>query len=343
MKNYIKIAKNAYHNILLVPQLLERLQQLEAKLSTFDEKSTTMLTAAEKTAATVAELERRIHDTQDTAHTLQGMVDEQKNELCLSTFYNEQYFHVLYKQSGESDTDAKKRFFMSLPKATGGLRLLQQGNALLLKKFKDVCEANGLQYWLCSGTLIGALRHGGFVPWDDDLDVAMLRPDFEKLLKVLSGNKTVRITLLYDWWAKCRQIRFKFADADLPFFVDIFTYDAYAGILDKNIETESRIKMIDFLDSTDKEEVRYWREHPYLESDDRYFEKIDAIFPLKKLRFEGEYYSVPNDAHEFISSSYGDIYRFPKDIFTHFEHTPHTLMEDAAIKRKVEVLFEEQE
>ena len=52
----------------------------------------------------------------------------------------------------------------------------------LLKIFKSVCDSNGLYYTLAGGTLLGAIRHKGFIPWDDDIDVMMPRPDFERLL-----------------------------------------------------------------------------------------------------------------------------------------------------------------
>lgn len=52
----------------------------------------------------------------------------------------------------------------------------------VLSEFHNFCEIHGLQYYLIGGGLIGALRHKGFIPWDDDVDVAMPRKDYEKFL-----------------------------------------------------------------------------------------------------------------------------------------------------------------
>jgi len=58
----------------------------------------------------------------------------------------------------------------------------------ILREFSKFCQKNGLRYYLSGGTLLGAIRHKGFIPWDDDIDINMPRPDCEKLFK-LTGEK----------------------------------------------------------------------------------------------------------------------------------------------------------
>ena len=64
------------------------------------------------------------------------------------------------------------------------LKDLQRTLLEILQDFADICKKYGFYYSICGGTALGAVRHGGFIPWDDDIDVFMLRKDYEKFLEI---------------------------------------------------------------------------------------------------------------------------------------------------------------
>lgn len=73
-------------------------------------------------------------------------------------------------------------------KGESPLRQAQLVMLRLLKAFHQICEEEGLRYWLDAGTLLGAVRHGGFIPWDDDVDVLMPREDYGKFCALAASK-----------------------------------------------------------------------------------------------------------------------------------------------------------
>lgn len=120
------------------------------------------------------------------------------------------------------------------------LRKIQKIELMILKDFIKICEDNDLEYFLYGGSALGAIRHDGFIPWDDDIDVIMFRKDYEKFLKIMKNMNLKKYELLtpydYDdycwlyskislkntkfnlWWRK--QVKF-----NLGIFIDIFVLD----------------------------------------------------------------------------------------------------------------------
>lgn len=76
------------------------------------------------------------------------------------------------------------------------LRKLQLKELDTLVYFKEFCNKNNLLFYLCGGCCIGSLRTGGFIPWDDDIDILMPRDDYEKLYKLWDNDKHERFKLL---------------------------------------------------------------------------------------------------------------------------------------------------
>jgi lipopolysaccharide cholinephosphotransferase len=113
----------------------------------------------------------------------------------------------------------------------------------ILDEFVRICKENNLIYFLWAGTLLGAVRHKGFIPWDDDIDVAMPRKDYEKFMKICQNNISSKYLIVphkfphntgfrYRSYSKFCRKGTVFGQRNvldkknyLPIFIDIFPFD----------------------------------------------------------------------------------------------------------------------
>ena len=75
------------------------------------------------------------------------------------------------------------------------LSSLQQQDLEILKIFREICDKHNLMYFVVAGSMLGAMRHHGFIPWDDDIDVAMPRPDYDKFLEIAPNELDANYTI----------------------------------------------------------------------------------------------------------------------------------------------------
>lgn len=209
----------------------------------------------------------------------------------------------LYRNEGEDLEDAKRRLFSSLSPATGPLRAFQLGCAQLLKEFDELCSANDIRYWAAFGTAIGAVRHQGFIPWDDDLDVCMMRDEIDRLKAVVAGDSRYRVTTAFDPNGLCRQIRFGYSDGRIPCFIDLFICDyACSG---SSLLYERQLELRDTMIAELKQQSFFdmWKAGGFLLEDAEGADEVRAVFDryVSLVREEG-ITTEPKDAQAIIYS-----------------------------------------
>lgn len=158
----------------------------------------------------------------------------------------------------------------------------------LLKSFALACGEHGLVFWASGGTLLGALRHGGIIPWDDDADVHMLRSALPVLRSdafeaTLSSMCLCASKLLFG-----RQDVLKIGRCGARPLLDVFFVDEVDGVWGR-CATSVDDPTCGVVDPAKKE----------------VFASLDALFPLVEVPFEDMTIPVPREALTFVERQYG--------------------------------------
>ncbi len=146
------------------------------------------------------------------------------------------------------------------------LRKAQLRMLAILTEFDKICREHNIPYWLSGGTCLGAVRHGGFIPWDDDIDVDVMRDDFLRLRDILKQELPDNLMFqdettdkfYYHKFAKVRDKNSHFEDkefskkvTDHGLYIDIFPIEKVASF---------KLKQgIDFFYGRAFRRLRHWR------------------------------------------------------------------------------------
>lgn len=190
-------------------------------------------TALKKLTQQVAELSQQFRELSQKIST-----DHEKLTLLAWQIFNAKF---------EGPKEARKVFFRNMPAAEGNLRKLQEEGIALIRNFDKLCRENDVQYWMSYGTLLGAVRHGGFIPWDDDIDVCMIREEFEKLKKKTEDNPNFRCYNNFGVHGPDRRsmnhgYKFGFKSVATQCTLDIFIFDEAGMLNEEEIRAVNAIK-----------------------------------------------------------------------------------------------------
>ncbi|KRD61882.1 hypothetical protein ASE40_10205 [Flavobacterium sp. Root935] len=230
------------------------------------------------------------------------------------------------------------------------LRRAQMRMLEIAVEFDRICQRNNITYWLMSGTLLGARRHGGFIPWDDDFDVGVKRDDYQRLLDCLENELPDFLKLQTQktdqghpyFYAKIRDLNslimedhcshrnykynglfidvFPFESICLPkkskllfdSFYSKFRFEFKKGILWSGVS--SFFYHISLLILPVLRLVGKMVENRYSHAYGIGFfapHKITTCFPVCKVKFEHYEFNAPNNIDQYLTDEYGNFMVIP--------------------------------
>lgn len=193
-------------------------------------------------------------------------IDKIEHRQAVKAEHDRLRFEALMKDAypNNSPSEIRLRIFSLFPEAEGDIRLMQLANARLMHELDAICTKLGIEYWTSYGSLVGTMSRDGFIPWDDDIDICMMREDVKRICQACESNTDFQITIVYDYYAKCKQVRFSSRSINNPCFIDISIYD-WARFSEDNNDVFRQVK-IDFVSDIlhHSQSLSYWEDNPYL-------------------------------------------------------------------------------
>lgn len=229
----------------------------------------------------------------------------------------------------------------------------------ILESVDIICKSHGINYWLSYGTLLGAVRHNGFIPWDDDLDIEMLEEDYKVLIPILERELPKNLCLqnrkhernFLNNFTKVRDKKSQIVEGNKNsarykehgLFIDIFPLKrtwypltVFAGYIHYCCHK---------LSSKGSEPLHYislfisWILYNILcpifnflsifKKDDSlhitygtfFFQerRLSEIFPLSTIKFESKEFPCPHNYDAYLTRLYGNYMQLPKEIHIHIK------------------------
>lgn len=234
-----------------------------------------------------------------------------------------------YERIFKSNTFLFNKLFVDFDLQSGGLiRAIQELDMEVLNLTDIICKKYGFEYWIDYGNLLGACRHKGFIPWDDDLDVSMMRKDYNEFLEVLDDaikdfeplkltyarlNKPTEIMAF-------SQLTYNVSNAKALAGIDFFTLDYITSPpedIEKTFKQQKDRFHIDLIESTGKETIEKSKEERISFAPGEIDVKgcIEKSFDSLNITYEKTDYIIPGIegvlggyVYPFILFEYDDIF-----------------------------------
>ncbi len=289
------------------------------------------------------------------------IIKKQNNEIRKLKKENVEFDKVLTSYNKQFNT----LFLYSDIRIKGLLKYTQVLNQELLNFIVNVCKKHDLEYWMDFGLVLGAVRHKGFIPWDDDIDIGMMRADYDKLKEVIRQEikdveleDSLRIVINMNKYKPLPILQIlhkELSQGVLLGGIDILPYDYVGDISNCDAETYRKIQRIvfknnrkgvpietalkDYFDEFDIHLDKHEYILPGIEGPRSRFTgydfnlfKTSNIFPLKELEFENEMYYVPNNTDDYLTQTFGEYMNIPRIIHHHHKRFERLGKRDDAVE-----------